>query len=56
MSKPRKHPSSRMSALAARILGDPEYGYTREQVRKLAACVLSLDVTPGPNEPGTADD
>jgi hypothetical protein len=45
----RKHPSDEMSSLAGRILAGGDY--TPDEVRQLAAAVLSHDVTPGPNEP-----
>lgn len=44
----RKHPSNRMSALAGKVLAG--YEPTEAEIRSLAAAVLSLDVTPGPNE------
>lgn len=43
----RKHPSDAVSSLAGRVLGG--YAPTPAEIRRLAAAVLSLDVTPGPN-------
>ena len=49
MARKRKHPSTRMATLAGQVLEG--YLPSAAELRSLAACVLSMDVTPGPNEP-----
>jgi len=44
----RKQPTDEISSLAGRILNGGDY--TDDEVRKLAASILSLDVTPGPQD------
>lgn len=52
-TRKRKHPSTRMSSLAGKVLEG--YQPTEAEIRSMAAALLSLDVTPGQNE-GEADE
>jgi hypothetical protein len=48
MTAKRKHPSDRLASLAGKVLQG--YQPTPDEIKAMAAAILSLDVVPGPNK------